>query len=296
MGSVSRWNRQLNQMQTRSQRSSKRRWKKSPRPLISLPVTPWVKVETGWRLSTVARRDAKSQQFSPVLVSLCCAYILGALSVVQAGDPVEAPIQFSVQEKAYIEKAGVICMCVDPDWKPFERINERGEHEGIAADLIQLVAQRVGLKITLYPVKTWDESLTASKAGRCQIMSFLNKTPEREKWLSFTDPIFFDPNIIITREEHAYIGDIRGLRNETIALPRGTMVEESIRNDYPNLKIIPTDSEPESVALVSERKADMTIRSLIVAAYAIKKEGLFNGVGALLINMENFPGIRGNQH
>ncbi len=142
--------------------------------------------------------------------------------------------------------------------------------------MIQLVAQRVGLKITLYPVKTWDESLAASKAGRCQIMSFLNKTPERETWLSFTEPIFFDPNIIITREEHAYIGDIRGLRDETVALPRGTMVEERIRNDYPNLKVIPTGSEPESVALVSERKADMTIRSLIVAAYAIKKEGLFN--------------------
>jgi diguanylate cyclase (GGDEF)-like protein len=208
---------------------------------------------------------------------LCGAFLLGAPSVSHAGAlSAVPPIKFSVQENAYIEKASDIYMCVDPDWAPFERINEKGEHEGISADLITLVAQRVGLKIKLYPVKSWDESLAASKAGRCQIMSFLNQTPAREKWLSFTEPIFFDPNIIITREEHAYIGDIRGLRNETVALPRGTMVEERMRNDYPNLKIIPTGSEPESVALVSERKADMTIRSLIVAAYAIKKEGLFN--------------------
>lgn len=210
------------------------------------------------------------------LISLCSALLFSTLQVAHADEQIVPPIQFSDQEKAYIEKAGVIHMCVDPDWTPFERINEKGEHEGISADLIKLVAQRVGLKIELYPVKNWDESLSASKARRCEIMSFLNKTPAREVWLSFTEPIFFDPNVIITREEHAYIGDVRGLRNETVALPRGTMVEEYIRKDYPNLKIILTGSEPEAVALVSERKADMTIRSLIVAAYAIKKEGLFN--------------------
>jgi diguanylate cyclase (GGDEF)-like protein len=209
------------------------------------------------------------------LISLCGVVLFGALAVAHAAEPAPS-IQLSAEENAYIETAKVVRMCVDPDWAPFERINEKGEHEGISADLIKLVAQRVGLKIELYPVKTWDESLAASKAKRCEIMSFLNKTPERDTWLNFTDPIFLDPNIIITREEHPYIGDIRGLRNETVALPRGTMVGERIRSDFPNLKIILTGNESESVALVSERKADMTIRSLIVAAYAIKKEGLFN--------------------
>ena len=210
------------------------------------------------------------------LISFCSVVLLSALTMAHAVEPLAPSIQFSAEEKAYIEKNSVIRMCVDPDWAPFERINDKGEHEGISADLIKLVAQRVGLKIELYPVKTWDESLAASKAKRCEIMSFLNKTPERDTWLNFTDPIFLDPNIIITREEHPYIGDIRGLRNETVALPRGTMVGERIQRDFPNLKIILTGNESESVALVSERKADMTIRSLIVAAYAIKKEGLFN--------------------
>ena len=188
----------------------------------------------------------------------------------------EMPIVFTPQEKAYLQKSGTIKMCVDPDWAPFERINEQGRHEGIAADLVQLVAQRVGLRIELYPVKNWDESLAASKAGRCQIMSFLNQTPARDAWLIFTDPIFSDPNIIITREEHRYISDARGLKDERIALPRGTMVEERVRRDFPNLKIVLTASEPEAMTLVSERNADLTIRSLIVAANAIKKEGLFN--------------------
>jgi diguanylate cyclase (GGDEF)-like protein len=107
-------------------------------------------------------------------------------------------------------------------------------------------------------------------------MSFLNQTPARDQWLIFTDPIFSDPNIVVTREEHPYIGDLKGLANETVALPRGTMVEERIRREYPNLRFILTETEQQAVAKVSTREADMTIRSLIVAAYAIKKEGLFN--------------------
>ena len=185
-------------------------------------------------------------------------------------------IAFTATEQAYLASTPIIRMCVDPDWAPFEQIDERGRHIGIAADLIQLVSRRTGLKIMLYPTRTWEESLVASKAGRCQIMSFLNRTPERERWLDFTAPIFVDPNMIIAREDHPFVGDVRWLRAESVALPRGTMVEEYLRHDYPNLRIILTESEPEAMSLVSERKADFTVRSLIVAAHAIRKQGLFN--------------------
>lgn len=205
----------------------------------------------------------------PVLFALA-----GSFS--HAGAPQKQNIELTPQERSYIAQNPHISMCVDPDWVPFERINPQGMHEGIAADLVQLIAQRVGLKIDLYPVKTWEESLAASKGKRCQIISFLNQTPARDQWLIFTRPIFFDQNIIITREEHPYIGDPKSLTDQTIALPRGTMIEERIRQEYPNLQLIITETEQEAIALVSERKADMTIRSLIVAAYTIKKEGLFN--------------------
>jgi diguanylate cyclase (GGDEF)-like protein len=216
-------------------------------------------------------------QLFSVLIRSISVVALTWLSFSTQGAELNFPaIEFTQLEKDYIQQATKIKMCVDPDWVPFEHINAQGHHVGISADLVQLVAQRVGLKIELYPVKNWEESLAASKAGKCQIMSFLNQTPARDQWLIFTDPIFFDPNIVVTREEHSYIGDLKGLTNETVALPRGTMVEERIRREYSNLNLILTESEQQSVALVSERKADMTIRSLIVAAYAIKKEGLFN--------------------
>ncbi len=209
-------------------------------------------------------------------ICFCFALFFGLASLAQAVEPLPSTIEFTAQEKAYLSSNPAVKMCVDPDWVPFERINEKGEHEGIAADLVQLVAKKIGLKIELFPVKSWEESLAASKEQRCQIMSFLNQTPARDKWLIYTDPIFFDSNVIITREEHPFVSDLAALLDERVAIPLGTSIEERIRKDYPDLRIIVTDTEQDAINLVSERKADMTIRSLIVAAYTIKKQGLFN--------------------
>ena len=185
-------------------------------------------------------------------------------------------VELSPPEARYVEEHGVVTLCVDPDWAPFESVNAQGEHVGIAADLLRLVAERTGLRLELVPTASWDESLAASRAGRCQILSFLNKTPQREQWLIFSRPLFSDVNVFITREEHPFISDPAKLAGERIAFPSGTAMEELVRRDYPNLTVVTTATEDEALGMVSAKKADMAMRSLIVAAYTIKKQGLFN--------------------
>ena len=189
---------------------------------------------------------------------------------------VSKQVSLSTSEQYYLAKKKEVTMCVDPDWEPLEIINAEGKHEGISADLISLAAQRTGINLKLIQTKTWDETLENSKRGKCDILSFVNQTPERDKWLIFTQPLFSDPNIFITREDHSFITDLHALEGETIALPSGTAMFERLSKDFPNLKFIPVVSEVDAMRMVSEKKADMTVRSLIVAAYIIKKEGWFN--------------------
>jgi diguanylate cyclase (GGDEF)-like protein len=188
----------------------------------------------------------------------------------------QAAVVLNDEQQAYLAANPLATLCVDPDWVPFEVINARGEHEGIAADLLRLVAERVGLQLQLVPTAHWDDSLAASRAGQCQLLSFLNQTPEREAWLIFTEPLFTDVNVLIAREEHPFVLDPAALAGKSLALPSGTSIEERTRRDFPNLRIITTDNEAQALALVNERKADLTMRSLTVAAYTIKKEGWFN--------------------
>lgn len=188
-------------------------------------------------------------------------------------------VQFTPAEQRFIRESGPVALCVDPDWPPFEYVEVRNgqtRHVGIAADIIELVARRTGLSFEVLATATWEESIAAARAGRCQALSFLNQTPQREAWLGFTDPLLTDPNVFITRVEHPAITDPAALEGETIAFPQGTAMEELIRKDYPNLKVLVVESEAQAIRMVEERKADMTMRSLIVAAYTIREQGLFN--------------------
>jgi hypothetical protein len=62
----------------------------------------------------------------------------------------------------------------------------------------------------------------------------------------------------------------------SIALPVGTAMYERLSKEYPHLLFVPTKTETEAFYLVENKKVDLTMRSLIVTAYTIKKEGLFN--------------------
>lgn len=184
-------------------------------------------------------------------------------------------IVLNKDEISYLKEKKVITMCVDPDWEPFEVINKKEQHEGIAADIIKLIANKLNIEIKLIVTKDWDQSIEFSKTNKCDILSFLNETQKRKEWLIFTKPIFNDPNVLVGRIEKKYIEDI-SKENLSIALPRNTAMAERFANDFPNLTIIPTSSEDDAFKLVEEHKADLTLRSMTITAYTIKKNGFFN--------------------
>ncbi len=185
-------------------------------------------------------------------------------------------ILLSPEEKKYLEQLGPITVCPDPDWLPYAQMDSKGSFTGIAADLMKLLSERLGISFTYIQAKDWDEAVALSQAGKVLLLPFLNQTPKRDQWLTFTEPLFLDSNVFITREEHPFITDASLLKDKTIAVPSGTSIEEKVRRDYPNLKILNTgNSESDVFKAVAERRADLTLRSLTVSAYTIRKGGWF---------------------
>lgn len=80
----------------------------------------------------------------------------------------------------------------------------------------------------------------------------------------------------MTREEHPFISDASQFDDKTIVFPPGTAMEERVRRAFPNLEVVHVPSEGDVFQAVDRRIADMTLRSLTMAAYTIRREGLFN--------------------
>lgn len=185
-------------------------------------------------------------------------------------------ITYSNEELAYLQEKKTYKLCVDPQSSPFEEITPTGVYKGITADLVQKVVRRIGIMIEVQPALTWDDSLKLAKSGQCDILTFTMPSEETNKWLIFSEPLFVESNVLITREEHPYIEDLSTLSGKSIAIPIVSELFSRFSKEFDNLIVIPVATKEEALHMVSTQKADMTIRSMLAAAYSIKKEGLFN--------------------
>ncbi len=68
------------------------------------------------------------------------------------------PLIFSREEKNYLENKTAINMCVDPDWMPYEKI-ENHKHVGIVADYMKGFQEKIGVPLKLVETKNWSQSL-----------------------------------------------------------------------------------------------------------------------------------------
>lgn len=164
---------------------------------------------------------------------------------------------------------GPVIICPDPDWAPFEYRDQNDDYCGIAADLIALVFARLGATYSILWTEDWRESLAAAKEGRAHVVPFLNESGERDTWLTFTEPIFVDPNVFVTRLEYPYIESSDQLERQTIAIPEGTSVAKKLQERHPHVVLHTTSSELEAFLLVRDGHAQMSLRSLVVSAYTI---------------------------
>ncbi len=236
-----------------------------------------------------ARRGARLFLAALAAAGLICAGAGAASPLPGAGT---ARVELTPDEQAYVDRHKVITVCAARLSMPFEGLGMAGQPEGIAADVIRLVAQRVGLDIVVYPTDSWQQSQEAVRAGRCQVVSLVNRTPQREDWLLFTEPALADQTVIITNRTHPALDDLHQARGKSAAVLRGGMLAERLRADYPELVLVEADSESETARLVAEGRVDMAIRPLTLATYTIRTEGLFDlKVAGRLADLPNLPRI-----
>ncbi len=185
-------------------------------------------------------------------------------------------IQLTNIEREYLNQLGTIKMGVDPDWYPMEFVDNNGNYSGIIPEILLLLETRLNIKFERIPTKNWAETIKRSRDSEFPVIPALNKTEYRDSWLFFTDPIMVEPNVAVTHKDFPQITDIKKLEGATLATIHDNMVDEWARKDFPNLNIIYKDNELECLRAVAKGEADLAIRSQLMSAYFIRKEGFID--------------------
>jgi ABC-type amino acid transport substrate-binding protein len=78
-------------------------------------------------------------------------------------------LALSEEEKAWLAAHPVIRVGIDPEWPPYEFLDGQGRHQGISADYLQLVAERLGVRFVVGPRQPWSTTWRQLTQGALDI-------------------------------------------------------------------------------------------------------------------------------
>ncbi len=185
-------------------------------------------------------------------------------------------IQFSAREMAWLAKHKKIRVRI-ADVPPLIFI-EDGRPRGIAAEYLDLIAQKTGIEFEyLAESRSWADALQALiHHDGLDLVPAIKPTPERRKQLALTDSYVQMPSVIFTREAEEKVHALEDLAGLKVAVVKGYKAHDYLRRDYPRLELRPVGTVRAALKSLATGEADAYVGSLLTAAYGIREQGLGN--------------------
>ncbi len=167
-----------------------------------------------------------------------------------AAHSVKAEVLLSQAEQDYLAEKQIIKLCTDPDWLPYEGIDENGEFTGIMSDFFALWSDKINTPIKLVNSTSWEQSLKLMENGGCDVLSSAMDVPSRRDWLNVTTPYIFYPLAIATQPDHEFVVKFEQILDHDFVMVEGYAGMEMLRERYPGIKIDAVKSSREGLKLV----------------------------------------------
>ena len=183
-------------------------------------------------------------------------------------------IQLTEEEKRWIEAHPEIRLGVDPEFAPFEYIEDE-RYLGMASDYVKLLNQRLRLNLTIVQGLTWDGAVEKAKSKEVDALPAVGITQERKEFLIYSKPYLNFQRVIITRADKPFIVGLSDLANERVAVQKnsshhGYLLENSAITPFE------FDTLQDTLLAVSGGKADALVGNVASATYWIRQLNLTN--------------------
>ncbi|CAK0751778.1 hypothetical protein CCP4SC76_2280017 [Gammaproteobacteria bacterium] len=159
-------------------------------------------------------------------------------------------ILMTPEERAYIGRKGSIKNCTLIDSLPYERINEKGNHEGIGAEILGLLQKRLGVRFEHHPIQEWSDALNAIRVRQCDILSIANDIPSRHDSMNFTKPYMVLPIVIATHAKEFFVRDGSEIGDRKIGIIKGYSILELLQKHYPNMQTVDVQNAKDGLERV----------------------------------------------
>ena len=171
-----------------------------------------------------------------------------------------------------------VYFCNDPNWVPIDYTDGRGQARGIAVDILRYLFDHylTDYRLIHWKTHTWNASLQAFRKRKCVLLAEAIATPERRRYMLFTQPILEYPLVFITRKDYPMLQGLDDIGQATVVRQKGSALISLLRRRLPNVKIMEVPDTASAYLAVSAGKADIAIAVAPVARAMISQLALDN--------------------
>lgn len=211
--------------------------------------------------------------------ALCMALLAAMALCLLRPAPAGARAALTEAEQAWLaDNPDKLTLYFDKNFPPYEMLGPEGSFQGLAAGVVALVEQQLGVRFAKAPAPDWPTQLAALESGNIAIVSVIVRTPERELYAQFTPPYVDIPTAIIARRgegEGRQLSDFVGRR---VAVVRGYVTEAYVRrhSEEGRMEVVPVPNVQTGLRDVSFGVVDAMVENQAVAAHYIDREQLPN--------------------
>lgn len=192
------------------------------------------------------------------------------LAVTPAFSQSASNIGLTSEEQEYLAQKKVLRVCVDPDRLPFDGVDENGHHDGLSKDVFQIFARMLNVKMVAPKVEDWNDLMAKAKNRDCDVVSQINASDERKKFLDFTTPYFYLPLAVVTRYDRIFVEESLQGAGTRFAVIKDDIANDKLRKRYPKINLVEVKNNIEAMKMVYDGEVFGYIGAQGAVAFAIQ--------------------------
>ncbi len=178
-------------------------------------------------------------------------------------------------ELRYINSRKIFKMCNILDLKPIEFF-ENSKFQGISLDIINTIANKTNMRFIPVKTNSWEEAKSFLKEGKCDLIPTITRSEELIDFATITNPFLSYKLAIITQKNKPVASSLEDILDKSIAKRKDSKIIQVLKSSYPDLNVIETNTNKESLEAVSKGNAYFALEPLPIASYYISNYALKN--------------------
>lgn len=181
------------------------------------------------------------------------------------------PAMLTEDEWQWINRKGSLKIAINKGAPPLSFIDVRGNLHGIAIDVLQVIAAKLGIQVDTVPIGSSIEQVRKLQQGEVDAI-VITPTKAREHEFLFSSAFMLDPIVAVVKKESKVPSANEILKNGRIAQIQGLRLEHPDGRQLSVTNPVFVNKLSDAIDCVATSRCDMALAPLRAAKYLINSE------------------------